>query len=246
MSRSEKLRSEVQEGADRYNATALHFDIDALPPLLARHLPPGPLALADFGCGDGPWFSLLSQRGYISAKRPVCAVDLEAQRLERVVSRFPFVSPYVAPADAVPDIASESLDFVISTMVMEHVPDEARYLDEVRRVLRPGGKAYLTTVFKKPWAWYFRKRKGESVLDKSHLREYTDLELFESLLMRDGRFRSLLALELEPLWFSVLDPVLFRLAPHAGGYMHSSVLKALRAPKVRIPGYYSLGVVVER
>jgi ubiquinone/menaquinone biosynthesis C-methylase UbiE len=38
---------------------------------------------------------------------------------------------------------------VVSTMVMEHVSDEQVYLAEIHRVLRPGGRAYLTTVFKR-------------------------------------------------------------------------------------------------
>jgi 2-polyprenyl-3-methyl-5-hydroxy-6-metoxy-1,4-benzoquinol methylase len=67
-------------------------------------------------------------------------------------------------------------------MVMEHVPDEDAYLAEIRRLLRPSGRAYVTTVFKTTWAWYFRKRDGESVLDTSHLREYTDLRAFRALV----------------------------------------------------------------
>ena len=98
------------------------------------------------------------------------AVDLEAARLARVSDRFPWIAALVASADSVPAIPDRSLDAVISTMVMEHVPDEQAYLAEIHRVLRPGGRAYVTTVFKRPWAWYFRKRDGMSVLDMSHLR----------------------------------------------------------------------------
>ena len=114
------------------------------------------------------------------------AVDLEAARLARVSNRFPWIHTLVASADAVPDIPDTALDAVISTMVMEHVPDEHAYLAEIQRMLRPGGRAYVTTVFKKPWAWYFRKRDGESVLDTSHLREYTDLDQVRELVASAG------------------------------------------------------------
>ncbi len=40
--------------SERYTETAVHFDVERLPSLLARSLPPGPLALVDLGCGDGP------------------------------------------------------------------------------------------------------------------------------------------------------------------------------------------------
>lgn len=230
------------EPAPRYNETARHFDLEALPALAARFLPAGPLALADLGCGDGPHFAVLARTGTIDVTRPVYAVDLAEERLARVAERWPFVSAVVAPADDIPQIPDGSLDFVISTMVMEHVLDERRYLDEIRRLLRPGGRAYVTTVFKRRWAWYFRKRGEETVLDPSHLREYVDLEAFEALVMEPGRFAKLLALELVPLRFPLLDPLLFRVGDRLG----TGAVRWLRRARVPIPGYFSLEFVVER
>jgi SAM-dependent methyltransferase len=224
-----------------YNDVARHFEVEALPALLARFLPTGPLSLADIGCGDGPHFAALVRAGAIGSERRVYAVDLSEMRLQRVAARCSYVQPIVAPADDIPQIPDGTLDFVISTMVMEHVPDERKYLDEIHRVLRPGGRAYLTTVFKRRWAWYFRKRDGESVLDPSHLREYVDLAGFEALV-DSSRFSNRLALELVPLWFPLLDPLLFRVGHKLG----TRAVRWLRRPRVPIPGYYSLEIVVER
>jgi ubiquinone/menaquinone biosynthesis C-methylase UbiE len=228
--------------AERYTETALHFEATQLPRLLERHLGPGPLALADLGCGDGPLFPALVRAGFASRERPVYAVDLEAARLARVSGRFPWIRTVVASADEVAAIEDGSLDAVVSTMVLEHVPDEHAYLAEIRRLLRPGGRAYVTTVFKKPWAWYFRRRDGESVLDTSHLREYTDLGVVRALVS-DAGLREL-ALERRLLWFPLLDPLLFRV----GGRLASQrrLLRVLRAPRVPILGYYALELVVER
>lgn len=227
---------------ERYTETAIHFDVSRLPALLARSLPDGPLALADLGCGDGPLFTALERSGLIGPARPVYAVDLEKARLTRVERRFPWITTVVASADAVPQIADGTLDAVVSTMVMEHVPDEHAYLAEIRRLLQPRGRAYVTTVFKKPWAWYFRKREGESVLDTSHLREYTDLEAFRRLVESGGL--RIVALERRLLWFPLVDPFLFRLGDRLGS--RPRLLRILRAPKIPIPGYYSLEVVLER
>jgi len=229
----------------QYTETALHFEAPRLPRLLERHLPRGPLALADLGCGDGPLFPALARGGFIASTRPVYAVDLDPKRLARVSERFPWIETVAGPADAVPEIGDGTLDFVCSTMVLEHVPDERAYLGEIGRMLRPGGKAYLTTVFKKPRAWYFRKREGESVLDTSHLREYTDLDAFVGLLTEGGSFR-VLALERNRLWFPLLDPVLFRIGRRYRRLAERrSLVRVLRAPRVPIPGYYSLEVVLE-
>jgi len=231
---------------ETYTEIALHFEAARLPRLLERNLPPGPLALADLGCGDGPLFAALVRGGFISPGQPVYAVDLDPKRLARVSERFPWVEILAGPADSVPAIADGSLDVVCSTMVMEHVPDERAYLVEIRRMLRPGGSAYLTTVFKKTWAWYFRRRDGETVLDTSHLREYTDLDAFVRLVTEIGRFR-VLALERRLLWFPLLDPLLFRLVRlYPGLRTRRTLLRGLRSAKVPIPGYYSLEVVLER
>jgi SAM-dependent methyltransferase len=228
--------------AERYTETALHFEAMRLPRLLEEHLGPGPLALADLGCGDGPLFPALVRAGLASRERPVYAVDLEADRLARVSARFPWIRTVVASADDVAAIEDGSLDAVVSTMVLEHVPDERAYLAEIRRQLRPAGRAYLTTVFKRPWAWYFRKRDGESVLDTSHLREYTDLGVVRELV-RGAGLREL-ALERRLLWFPLLDPVLFRVG--GGLAPRRRLLRVLRAPRVPIPGYYALELVLER
>ena len=229
--------------AEKYTETALHFE-SALPALLERFLPAGPLALADLGCGDGPLFRTLADGGFISSGRPVYAVDLDAARLARVSARFPWITTVVSSAESVPEIADGALDFICSTMVMEHVPDELAYLREIRRVLRPGGRAYVTTVFKRPWAWYFRKRDGESVLDTSHLREYTDLAAFRALVTSCGL--RILALERRQLWFPLLDPLLFRVGHRVPGLTsRRTLLRGLRAPRVPIAGYYSLELVLE-
>lgn len=228
--------------SERYTETAIHFDVEELPSLLVRSFPPGPLALADLGCGDGPLFDALERVGLIAPEQPVYAVDLEPARLAHVSRRSPWIRTVVASADSVPEIPDDSLDAVISTMVMEHVPDEGAYLSEIARILRSGGRAYVTTVFKRTWAWYFRKRDGESVLDTSHLREYTDLDAFRALVAESG-FR-IVALERTLLWFPLLDPLLFRV----GGALRSRprLRRSLRTVKVPIPGYYSLELVVER
>ena len=228
--------------SERYTDTAIHFDVERLPRLLARSFPPGPLALADLGCGDGPLFAALARAHVIDETRPVYAVDLENVRLAHVSERFPWIRTIVGSADAVPDIPAGSLDAVVSTMVMEHVPDEGAYLGEIRRIMRPGGRAYVTTVFKKEWAWYFRKRDGESVLDTSHLREYTDLPAFRALVESSGLH--IVDLERERLWFPLLDPLLFRLGK--GLRSRPRARRVLRAVKVPIPGYFSLELVVER
>ena len=84
---------------ERYTETALHFDVERLPPLLIRSLPAGPLALADLGCGDGPLFAALSREADDATRR---TPSTWKPRGSPGVRRFPWIVALVASADSVP------------------------------------------------------------------------------------------------------------------------------------------------
>ena len=65
-----------------------------------------------------------------------------ARRLCWTDRRFHFVA---VDAQAIP-VASERFDAVIANHMLYHVPDRARALPEIRRILKPGGRLYASTV----------------------------------------------------------------------------------------------------
>jgi SAM-dependent methyltransferase len=85
--------------------------------------------ILDYGAGDSPYKRLAQNAG---------AKLLSAD----IVSR-PGVIP-ISTAGRV-ELADESVDAIISTQVLEHVPDVQLYLREALRVLRPGGPLFLST-----------------------------------------------------------------------------------------------------
>ena len=229
---------------ERYTETALHFDAEKLPKLLARHLPPGPLALADLGCGDGPLFAALARDGFIGRERPVFAVDLEADRLARVSARFPWIETIVASAESVP--ASRTARWTSSARRWSWSTSRRAGLsgrDPPRPAARRTGVRH--DGLQEGVGLVLPEARGESVLDTSHLREYTDLPAFRALVAESGC--RIVALERTLLWFPLLDPILFRLGHRLPGLRRRrGLLGALRAVKVPIPGYYALEVVLER
>lgn len=59
-----------------------------------------------------------------------------------------------------------SVDLVIFTEVIEHLYNPAHVLKEISRVLRPGGRLYLTTNNVSYWYYALRLLKGETNLDR--------------------------------------------------------------------------------
>lgn len=86
--------------------------------------------LLDYGCGNKPYRELFGRK----FGRHVGA-DIEGN---------PDAELVLTPDGRVPAPA-ESFDCVLSSQVLEHVADPALYLDEARRLLRPGGSLVLST-----------------------------------------------------------------------------------------------------
>jgi SAM-dependent methyltransferase len=87
----------------------------------------------DVGCGAGFVADLLRRLGW-----SVVGLDISDYR---ATSGFDFI---LGRAETLP-FPSESFSIVVSNHVIEHVADAAAHLREVRRVLAPGGFAYVAT-----------------------------------------------------------------------------------------------------
>jgi SAM-dependent methyltransferase len=87
-----------------------------------------PLTLLDYGCGSSPYRSLFPRADYRRAD------FLEMDRLD-----------YRLGADSRVPEKDGVFDLVLSTQVLEHVPEPQIYLSECFRLLKPGGKIFLTT-----------------------------------------------------------------------------------------------------
>jgi glycosyltransferase involved in cell wall biosynthesis len=125
----------------------------------AASLPEGS-RIADVGAGSAPFRELFSHADYLTVDR--------AQSLHGDASNF----DVVASAEAIP-LDSESLDAVLCTQVLEHLPEPEQALSEFCRLLRPGGRLFLTAPLvweehEKPYDFFRYTRSGlEHLLGKA-------------------------------------------------------------------------------
>jgi ubiquinone/menaquinone biosynthesis C-methylase UbiE len=97
----------------------------------------------DLGCGDGALTGAL-----VAAAGPegtVTGADVAEAALRRARARHPDLAFVRVPVDGALAFEDGSFDVVWASEVIEHVPDTARWLSEVRRVLVPRGRLALTT-----------------------------------------------------------------------------------------------------
>ncbi|GGY13510.1 class I SAM-dependent methyltransferase [Streptomyces djakartensis] len=123
--------------------------------MLARALGPatdgtGSRTVLDIGCGDGT--AAATAAPFLPGHR-VIGVDWSQDALRRARTRIPYAVRGELTGGGLP-FASESADAVLFSEVIEHLVDPDAALDEIRRVLRPGGHLMLSTP--NLAAWYNR------------------------------------------------------------------------------------------
>ncbi|MGD1843547.1 MAG: class I SAM-dependent methyltransferase [Thermonemataceae bacterium] len=122
--------------------------------------------LLEVGCGVGRGLSVL-----LNACEHYTAIDKNEQLIEALQqhhSAHTFIAMNIPPFK---NIQENTFDFLVSFQVIEHIQNDALFVEEIHRVLKPGGKAIITTpnihlsLTRNPW----------------HIREYTAEALFKLL-----------------------------------------------------------------
>lgn len=116
----------------------------------------------EVGCGQGRGFDLL-----IPKARSFSAVDKIESVIEALQEKYPGAKLMAMNIPPLHGLEDNAYDVVVSFQVIEHIADDALFLKEIHRVLKPGGTALLTTP----------NRKLSLSRNPWHIREYLASEL---------------------------------------------------------------------
>lgn len=96
----------------------------------------------DLGCGDGALTGLILR--YLSNKPELVGLDYDPGEIEVAERRGVYKNTIVSGGENMP-IEDESIDFVFSNSVLEHLTELDATIGECGRILRPGGH-FIATV----------------------------------------------------------------------------------------------------
>jgi SAM-dependent methyltransferase len=147
--------------------------------------------LLDLGCGAG-------RHAFEAGRRGASVIALDTDRIE--LARVAAIATAMAEAGELPDGASVtmaagdatampfpdgSFDVVIAAEVLEHIPGDQHAMNEIARVLRPGGVAAVTVPAWLPERICWLLSDDYHNVPGGHLRIFTRPEL-ETKLRRAG------------------------------------------------------------
>ncbi|KKT13250.1 MAG: hypothetical protein UV95_C0003G0124 [Candidatus Falkowbacteria bacterium GW2011_GWF2_43_32] len=199
-------------------------------------------SILDCGCGDGSLLYALDRAGYLKGKK-ILAIDLSRNRIEIVKKINGTINASVDSAENLETVADVSIDFFISTQVIEHV-DDRKMIEAIKKKVRAGGIVYISTVFKKWYGWYFYRNKGKWVLDPTHLREYSsDCQLLDLFNQNNFQF---LEVKKTLQWFPISDFFIKRIGLADRKLYENMIMKIIRKIKIPILGYYNWEIILKK
>ncbi|MCK0713998.1 methyltransferase domain-containing protein [Chromohalobacter sarecensis] len=111
---------------------------------LLERLPRHADNLLDLGCGPGDLTAELAQ--YYGENCTVSGLDLAPGMLAEARKRHGESAIWLCADAADLPLPSARFDLVVSNLAIQWCPDLDRVLNEIRRVLRPGGRALINTL----------------------------------------------------------------------------------------------------
>jgi 2-polyprenyl-6-hydroxyphenyl methylase/3-demethylubiquinone-9 3-methyltransferase len=108
----------------------------------------------DVGCGGGILAESMAARGADVTGIDVGEAPLEVARLHLLESGLQ-VDYRQSTAEALADAEPSTFDIVTCMEMLEHVPDPASVVAACRRLVRPGGQVFFSTINRNPKAYLF-------------------------------------------------------------------------------------------
>jgi len=128
--------------------------------------------MLDIGCGSG-W---LADRCRVAGAR-VLAMDLAPAGVAAARGRFPGIAGFLVGDGYHLPCADASCDVVVLSEVVEHLEEIAVALGEVRRVLRPGGRALVSVPYREQIAQHLCIHCNRITPANAHLHSFDQARL---------------------------------------------------------------------
>ena len=144
---------------------------------IVSHVPASAQVVLDVGCGSA-WVA----RELLPKKKAVISFDIALRNTTEALRRYPAPNHFAVTGDAFAlPFRNGSVDAIVSSEVMEHVPDVPLYLENLIRVVKPGGTIVISTPYNETIQYSLCIHCNRPTPLHAHLHSFNE-RLVESLL----------------------------------------------------------------
>jgi ubiquinone/menaquinone biosynthesis C-methylase UbiE len=129
-------------------------------------------AVLDIACGEGYGSNLLAQKA-----THVTGVDIDNATIQKAKQKYTHSNLSFITGDVrKTPCPNHSFDIVVSFETIEHIEEQAQMIQEIKRVLKPGGLLIISTPDKK---YYADKRQHNNPFHKKELYEAEFIDILK-------------------------------------------------------------------
>ena len=156
-----------------YTCAFTNSEVNWLHRKIDSHIPKNAKLILDIGCGNG-WVS----QKYVSDVVSVISADIALINVERALKNKQHInhSGLVADVFNLP-IQKDSIDCIIASEIIEHVPDPKLFIQKLFKVLKPGGTLVITTPYNETLVYHQCVHCNKLTPENAHIHSFHENDL---------------------------------------------------------------------
>ncbi len=138
--------------------------------MILSRIPDQVTSILDVGCGNG-WLA----KAKVSQETTVISMDISSRNPIQAIKKHPHPRHEALIADVYHmPLKGNSIDCIVASEIMEHVPDPALFIEKLLFVLKPGGKLIITTPYNEQIEYHLCVHCNHPTPAHAHLHSFNE------------------------------------------------------------------------
>lgn len=153
-----------------YEAAVTRDEIKRLHQKLLSSIPKNARNILDVGCGNG-WLS----KALVSDSTNIISMDISSVNPAKALKNTPHKNHFGLAADAfyIP-LKYESIDCIVASEIIEHIPNPKLFILELIKLLKPGGKLIISTPYNEKLTYYLCVHCNHPTPKNAHIHSFNE------------------------------------------------------------------------
>lgn len=154
----------------QYDSPITNDEINRLHQKIVSRIPKSANLFLDVGCGNG-WLS----KQIVDKERKVISMDISLINPRKALKNFKHQNHFGLVADVFNlPIQDNSMDCIVASEIIEHVPNPKLFIDKLLKALKKGGKIIITTPYNEKIEYHLCVHCNKPTPVNAHLHSFNE------------------------------------------------------------------------